>query len=99
MPFYKYTTTNNYISGFYEHNLDGFLLDLIPEVNKLGWKTVIGANALVRQNQSNYYECSFGISEVKIKSIVLFRFDYVWSFDDTGLVDRGIVLGLSSLFN
>jgi hypothetical protein len=98
MPHYVYSTTNDYALGFYEHNLDGFLLDLLPYLNKLGWKTVIGGSALVRKDASNYYELSVGINDVKIGSFSLFRLDYVWSFGDEGLMDRGILIGLSGLF-
>lgn len=98
MPHYQYSTVNDYASVFYEHNLDGFLLDLLPGINKLGWKTVVGGNALVRKDQSNYYELSAGISDVKIGPYSLFRLDYSWSYNEEGLIDRGFVIGLSSLF-
>lgn len=98
MPHYRYSTTNNYMLGFYEHNLDGYVLDLIPLVNKLGWTSVVSANALIREDQSNYYEVAVGISDIKIGAFSLFRLDYVWSYDHTGLLDRGFVIGLSGLF-
>jgi len=98
MPHYTYSTTNDYILGFYEHNLDGYLLDLIPFVNKLGWKTVLSGNALVRRDESNYYEVAAGISDVKLGKFSLFRLDYVWSYGDDGLLDRGFVIGLSAMF-
>jgi hypothetical protein len=98
MPHYTYSTTNDYVAGFYEHNLDGYLLDLIPLINRLGWKTVISGNALVRKGQSNYYEMSAGISDVKLGSFSLFRLDYVWSFDNSTLQNRGFVIGLSAMF-
>lgn len=98
MPHYEYSTTNDYVFGAYEHHLDGFLLDLIPFVNKLGWETVIGGTALVRRDETNYYELSAGIKDIKIGSFSLFRLDYVWSFGDEGLMDHGLVIGLSGLF-
>ncbi len=98
MPHYTYSTTSDYVAGFYEHNLDGYLLDLIPLVNRLGWKTIISGNALVRKGQSNYYEMSAGISDVKLGSFSLFRLDYVWSFDNSTLQNRGFVIGLSAMF-
>lgn len=98
MPHYGYSTTNDYLLGFYEHHLNGYILDLIPLVNKLGWETVIGGSALVRKDDTNYYELSAGIKDVKISSFSLFRLDYVWSFGNEGLMDRGIVIGFSGLF-
>lgn len=98
MPHYTYSTVNDHVSGFYEHHFDGYILDLIPLVNRLGWKTVVGANALVRKDQSNYYELSAGIDDVKIGKFSLFRLDYVWSLEDEGMIDRGFVMGLSVLF-
>jgi hypothetical protein len=98
MPHYRYSTTNDYVTGFYEHNLDGYLLDLIPLVNKLGWKTVISGNALVRRDETNYFELAAGISDVKIGKFSLFRLDYVWSYGNEGLLDRGFVIGLSAMF-
>ncbi len=98
MPHYAFSTTNDYLLGFYEHHLDGYLLDLIPLVNKLGWETVIGGGTLIRRDDTNYYEVSAGIKDIKIGSFSLFRIDYVWSFGNEGLMDRGIVIGLSGLF-
>lgn len=98
MPHYEYSTTNDYVMGFYEHHLEGYLMDLLPFINKLGWETVISGNALVRKDASNYYELSAGIKDIKIGSFSLFRLDYVWSYGDEGLMDRGFVIGLSSLF-
>ncbi len=98
MPHYSYSTTNDYLLGFYEHHLNGFVMDMIPLVKKLGWEAVIGGSALARKTQSNYYELSVGIEDIKIGSFSLFRLDYVWSFDNDGLMDRGIVIGLSGLF-
>ncbi|MFT4534956.1 MAG: hypothetical protein ACJA1A_002131 [Saprospiraceae bacterium] len=98
MPHYTYSTTNDYVVGFYEHNLDGYLLDLIPLVNKLGWKSVISGNALIRKDETNYFELAAGISDVKIGKFSLFRLDYVWSYGNDGLLDRGFVIGLSAMF-
>lgn len=98
MPHYTYSTTNDYVAGFYEHNLDGYILDLIPLVNRLGWKSVISGNTLIRKDETNYFELAVGISDVKIGKFSLFRLDYVWSFDNGGLLDRGLVIGLSTLF-
>jgi len=98
MPHYRYSTPADHLVGFYEHHWDGYILDLIPLVNRLGWKTVVSANALVRRDQSNYYELSAGISEVKLGKFSLFRLDYVWSYGDNGLLDRGFIIGLSSMF-
>jgi len=98
MPHYTYSTTNDYAAVFYEHNFDGYLLDLVPLVNKLGWSTVVSGNALVRNGQDNYYEVAAGIHDVKIGAFSIFRMDYVWTYGEQGLLDRGIVIGLSSLF-
>jgi len=98
MPHYAYSTTNDYAMGFYEHHLNGYIMDLIPLVKKLGWEAVIGGNALVRRDETNYYELAAGIKDIKIGAFSLFRIDYVWSFGDEGLMDRGIVIGLSGLF-
>lgn len=98
MQHYRYSTLDDHIVGFYEHHFDGFLLDAVPLIKKLGWSTVVGGNALVRNSSSNYYELSAGISDIKIGAISLFRFDYVWSYDNSNFLDRGIRIGLSSLF-
>lgn len=98
MPHYAYSTTNDYAIGFYEHHLNGYLLDFVPLVNKLGWEMVVGGSALVRKDDTNYYEVSAGIKDIKIGSFSLFRLDYVWSMGNEGLIDRGFVIGLSGLF-
>ena len=73
-------------------------MDLLPFINRLGWETVLGGSALVRRDASNYFELSAGIKDIKIGSFSLFRLDYVWSFGDEGLMDRGFIIGLSGLF-
>ncbi len=98
MPYNEYSTTSDYISAHYDHHFDGFFMDLIPGIKKLGWETVLSGKALFRTKEKPYYEISAGISDIKIGVFNLFRIDYVWSFDHSGLLDRGIVIGLSSLF-
>jgi len=89
MPHYRYSTTDDYVAGFYEHHFDGFLLDAVPLIKRLGWSSVVSGNALIRSNSSNYYELSAGISDIKIGALSLFRMDYVWSYDNSILQDRG----------
>lgn len=98
MPHYRYSTTDDYVAGFYEHHFDGFLLDAVPLIKRLGWSSVVSGNALIRSNSSNYYELSAGISDIKIGALSLFRMDYVWSYDNSILQDRGLRIGLSAFF-
>lgn len=99
MPHYTYSTTGNWAAGWYEHVFDGFLLDLVPGVNKLGLSTVVSANALFLEDGRRYNEMAVGINEIKLFGFTLFRFDVAWAYDNNGFVERRFVLGLSSVFD
>lgn len=94
MPFYEYSTDRGYLLNIFEHRFNGFLLNTIPLVNKLGWGIVVGANTLIRQDASNYFETSVGLSNIHIFGMELFRVDYTFSFEDGRYIDSGFNLGM-----
>ena len=98
MPHYVYSTSNDYVSTFFEHSFDGFIMNKLPFLKDLDWSFVISANSLIRDRQSNYYEASIGIKGFKIGVVELFRLDYIWNFHNRDFMDSGLVIGMSTIF-
>ncbi|MCB0648368.1 MAG: carboxypeptidase-like regulatory domain-containing protein [Saprospiraceae bacterium] len=97
MPYYQYSSTDPYISAFYEHHFDGFIMDKIPLINRKGIQMVTNGAALIRQ-KDRYYELGLGLEGFSIGPIDLLRFDYIWSFGMDGYLTSGFKLGLSTFF-
>lgn len=94
MPFYTYSTDKRYIMNIYEHNFNGFILNSIPVVKKLGWNLVLGANSLIRADESNYFESTIGIDNIQVMGLDLLRVDYVLSFEDGKYKNSGVTAGV-----
>ncbi|MEN0004810.1 MAG: DUF5686 and carboxypeptidase regulatory-like domain-containing protein [Bacteroidota bacterium] len=94
LPYYAYSTGSTYVEAHWQHFFEGFLLDKIPGLNKLGWSTVLGAKFLDTNEQPSYAEFSFGIDQIGFGPVRLFRFDVVTSYTATGKWDWGLMLGL-----
>ena len=98
LPFYLIDSEDSFISTHFEQHLDGFLMDKIPLMKKLGWTFVLSANSLV-QPDFQYIEPGIGIESIKIAGINALRIDYFWGFDQTGYRNKGIRLGFVNVLN
>jgi hypothetical protein len=98
MPYYVYSTNKWHGKAFYEHHFEGFILDKIPLIKYLGAKSVFGFAGLYENEEINYYELSAGIEGLGFGIFKLFRVDYVWSFDHTGLQDHGVIIAVGTNF-
>ena len=92
LPYYDFSTTNSYLEGHYQHHFEGFFLDRLPLFRKLGFKTVVGAKALLTSGQ-NYFELHAGLDNIGINIIRLFRVDAVASIQN-GDLGWGVVVGI-----
>ena len=103
LPYYEYSTYGPFVEGHFQHHFDGFLLDKIPLLRKLGWQTVAGFDFLHTAKYSigqteiaanNYAELAFGVDNIGIGIFRLFRFDVVASFEEWKYDGVGILLGI-----
>ena len=93
LPYYDYSTDESYFQVHLQHYFDGFLLDKIPAIRKLGWSLVAGAKHLNTPENPAYYEFHVGLNNIGYKIVRLVRFDSVWSVTD-GDVGWGVRMSL-----
>ena len=94
MPYYNFSTNQSYAEFHAEHNFNGYLLNKIPLINKLGFELVLGAKSLVRKDEKPYSELSIGLNNIGIGKLRFLRLDYVKS-NYNGVSQNGLVFGLS----
>ncbi|MEO1624012.1 MAG: DUF5686 family protein, partial [Bacteroidota bacterium] len=101
LPYYEYSTSESYVQFNLQHHFGGIILDKIPLLRKLNWKSVFSFNALlVNQNervmiqQDPYFEVAWGFDNVGFKAFRLFRVDLAASFRDGKYDGLSFVLGV-----
>ncbi len=92
LPYYILDNQNTFISTFMQHHFDGFIMDKVPFIKNIGWKLVVSAASLVRED-IQYIEPGIGIEGIKVGPFDLFRFDYYWGFDQNGYRNKGFKFG------
>lgn len=95
LPYYEFSTTDPYVQIHYQHHFEGFLLDKLPLIRKLGLKTVLGASFLYTENFRDYFEVSFGLDNLGFGIVKLFRIDGVVSFKNGNYQTIGFRLGVN----
>jgi hypothetical protein len=83
LPYYNYSTTNDYFMAHWQHNFEGFIFDKIPLISKLGFKEVIRIAYLNTKGLENYAELGFGIDNIGWGLFRLFRFDVNWQYKNS----------------
>ncbi len=94
MPYYNFSTNKSYAEFHGEHNFNGYLLNKIPLLNKLGLEFIIGAKSLLTTDKKPYSEFSIGLNKIGIGKLRILRLDYVKSINN-GDSQNGLVLGLT----
>ena len=94
LPYYEYSTTNPYTQIHFQHHFEGFLLDKLPLIRKLGLKSVLGASFLYTEEGGDYYEVSYGFENIGFGIVKLFRADVVSSFRKGEYLTTGFRLGM-----
>ena len=93
LPYYDYSTDESYLQVHLQHYFDGYLLDKIPGVRKLGWSLVAGTKYLNTPENPAYYEFHVGLNNIGYKIVRLVRLDSVWSLTD-GEVGWGLRMSI-----
>ena len=93
MPYYNFSTNNNYAELHAEHDFQGWALGKLPLINKLNFNLILGAHRLIRENSSPYSEYSIGIDNLGFRKFRFLRLDYVVS-DFGGKRDGAFVFGI-----
>ncbi len=93
MPYYNFSTNQNYAEIHAEHDFKGWILGKLPLINKLNFNLVVGAHRLIMEDRNPYSEYSVGIDNLGFGKFRFLRLDYVIS-DFGGKQDGAIIFGL-----
>lgn len=87
LPYYHYSTPDEYIEGHLEHNFSGFLFNKLPLIRRLKLQEIAALNYLATPVLSNYTEVAFGVKHMfGIKAM------YAMSYTGGRLVQSGFKL-------
>lgn len=93
MPYYNFSTNENYAEFHAEHDFQGWFLGKIPLINKLNYNLILGAHRLTTDNRAPYSEYSIGLDNIGFGKYRFLRLDYVVS-DFNGQRDGAFIFGL-----
>ncbi len=101
LPYYTYSSSENFLQIHLSHNWNGFILNKLPLFKQLGWHLAMGYKYLNTSEHPHYQEYHLGIDNIGIKVFRMFRVDFVWQ---SGLIrgennstnNFGIVLGIKA---
>jgi len=93
LPYYTQSTNNQYFEAHVNYNDNGYFMNKIPLLNKLGWNLVGGFHQLSTSNNKPYQEVSIGFDRIGFGKFKIFRVDYVRSYQG-GFVGDGLMFGL-----
>lgn len=94
LPYYERSVDGAWTQMHFRHNFDGYLLDKVPLLRKLGWKTVVGAAFLYTGSQKEYFEFNVGLDNLGFKAFRLLRLDLVFSYDQWKHRRTGFIIGI-----
>ena len=94
LPYYDFSTDKEYAQLNAQHYFNGYLLRKIPVLNKLQFKTVIGAKSLFTTARKPYTEFSVGLDNIGFGKFRFLRVDYVRSYYN-GVMKDGFMFGLA----
>jgi len=91
MPYYRLSTTGEYLEAHYEHHFNGFIFGTVPLWKKLGWQPVAGAHFLWDfRNIHQYFEVTAGLEHI----FKIGRIDFVAAFENNYKTRTAIRIGL-----
>lgn len=94
LEYYRLSTNNSYFETHIEHNFNGYLLNQIPLLNKLGFSTVIGIHNLSTSDHQPYQEFTVGLDKIGWGKFRFIRIDYVRSYQG-GFLNDAVIFGLN----
>ncbi len=89
LPYYEYSTRDQFIEAHYEHSFGGFITNKLPLIRKLKLNEVAGIHYISSNTLPQYMEVFFGLE--KLKAV---RIDFVTAFSKDKKVAAGIRFGL-----
>lgn len=93
LPLYAFSSSDQYLMLQSEWNDNSWLFDRIPLIKKLGFSLVYGVAHLQQPQTNNWTELSIGIDNLGFSSYRLFRFDFIWVYQNGQYSHFGVRLG------
>jgi hypothetical protein len=92
LPYYQYSTSNEYFSANVHYHFRKFLISRIPQVRMLGVTENFFVNYLATPYSNNYTELGYGINGI----LRLFRLEFATSFQNGNYTGFGFRLGITT---
>lgn len=92
LPYYAYSTRNEYLSANVHYHFRKFLVTRIPKARMMGLSENFFVNYLATPYSNNYTELGYGLNGI----LRLFRLEFATSFQNGTYVDNGFRLGIST---
>ncbi|MEN9611971.1 MAG: hypothetical protein RLZZ628_2785 [Bacteroidota bacterium] len=94
LPYYQYSTAGTNLQLHYQHHFQGFILDKIPYIRKLGLNEVIRVAYLKTPELKNYTEFSLGIDRIGWGIFRILRVDLGTSFTNGQVGKPSLLFGI-----
>ncbi|QEC54065.1 carboxypeptidase-like protein [Anseongella ginsenosidimutans] len=85
---YSAFSTDYFLEGHFEHNLEGFLLNKVPLLRQLKLRETVGVNYLYTENLQHYWELFLGVQKIGLKA------GWAFSWGPDGKMSNGLRIGL-----
>ncbi len=95
LPYYDYSTNDEYLVGHLHYHFRKFLLTQIALVRFAGLGENLFVNYLGTNNSGNYTELGYGIDNI----FRIFRIEGILSFQDGKFIDSGLRIGISTVID
>lgn len=95
LPYYDYSTSDEYLIGHLHYKFRKFLLTQFPLIRFTGVKENLFVNYLGTNYSGNYTEIGYGIDNIAR----FFRIEGILSFQDGKFIDSGIRIGISTILD
>ncbi len=92
LPYYRYSTSQNYLQWFYEHSFKGAGFRHIPGIRDLGLSPVVSFNGFILADGTLYKEASVGIDRIGFGALRIFRVDLTAAWLQGEFKGMGFVL-------
>ncbi|QNF32014.1 carboxypeptidase-like regulatory domain-containing protein [Adhaeribacter swui] len=89
LDYYRYSTQNSYLEGYFTHDFNGFIFNKIPLFRKLKWQEVVTLNYLHTPKAKHYLELGVGVEHI----FKILRVDFFTGFQSREKVGSGLRLG------
>lgn len=93
LPYYAQSTNDQYFETHVNYNDNGYFMNKIPLLNKLGWNLVGGFHQLATSDNKPYQEVTVGFDRIGFGKFKIFRIDYVRSYQG-GYLGDGVMFGM-----